>query len=202
MGQILGNLEKGLLFVVSAPAGTGKTTLIKMLVQEFSQVVESISCTTRKIRGDEVDGTHYNFVSKDEFVQRIERGDFLEYAEIYGEFYGTCQNWVETERNKGRHVVLVIDTQGAMRLKEKIEASYIFIMPPSLEILRERLEKRKTETQQAIEKRLEWAKNEIEVGKVGYEYIIVNHSLDNAYQVLKSIFIAEEHRAKNYTERA
>ncbi len=198
MSQLLGNLKKGLIFVVSAPAGTGKTTLIEMLVEEYPQVVESISYTTRKIRGGEVDGKHYHFVSKEAFQQRIQSGDFLEWAEIYGECYGTSRSWVEAERNKGRHVVLVIDTQGAMKLKGTLDACFIFIMPPSPDALRERLEKRQTETPQAIERRLEWAKKEIEVGKVGYEYIIVNRELSEAYQILKSIFIAEEHRAKYY----
>jgi guanylate kinase len=198
MNQLLGNIKKGSIFVVSAPAGTGKTTLIEMLVSEYPCVVESISYTTRKIRGEEVQGKHYHFVTRKEFENKISNVDFLEYAEIYGEYYGTSSSWVEGKRREGKHVVLVIDTQGAMKLKGKCDAVFIFIMPPSLGTLRERLEKRKTETPQAIENRLEWAKREIEVGKTEYEYIIVNHDLNEAYQVLKSIFIAEEHRAKNY----
>ena len=113
MNQVLGNISKGLIFVVSAPAGTGKTTLTQMLVDEFPCVIESISFTTRKIRGDEVQGVHYNFISKEEFEEKIADGDFLEYAEIYGEYYGTSRSWVESKRNEGKHVVLVIDTQGA-----------------------------------------------------------------------------------------
>lgn len=198
MNQVLGNIQKGLIFVVSAPAGTGKTTLTHMLVDEFPCIIESISYTTRKIRGDEVQGVHYNFVSREEFENRIANGDFLEYVELYGEYYGTSKSWVENKRNEGKHVVLVIDTQGALKIKKNTDASFIFIMPPSLEILRERLVKRKTETSEAIDRRLGWASEEIKVGKTQYEYIIVNHELKTAYQVLRSIFIAEEHRAKNY----
>lgn len=193
MQKVLGNLNRGMVFIVSAPAGTGKTTLVQMLENEFPCVVQSINFTTRSPRKNEVDGVHYNFVSKEEFKERLERGDLLEHAEIYGEFYGTSYEWIEKQRNQGRHVVLVIDTQGAAQLKDKYPSTSIFIQPPSLETLRERLTKRSTETSLAIEKRLEWAKKEIQAGN-SYNYSIINDDLETAYDALRAIFIAEEHR--------
>ncbi len=179
--------------MLSAPAGSGKTTLTEMLVKEFPCVVESISFTTRQPRGKEVDGKHYFFISREEFQRKIIEGEFLEYAEIYGDYYGTSWKWVEEQRNQGKHVVPVIDTQGAAQVREKCLATFVFILPPSLEALRERLTKRKTESPEEIGKRLNWAKKEIEESKK-YDYAIVNHDLETSYQVLKSIFIAEEHR--------
>lgn len=193
--QLLGNLKKGLLFVISAPAGTGKTTLTHMLVEEFPCVIQSISFTTRAPREGEIDGLHYNFLTKKEFGKRIEKNEFLEYAEIYGDFYGTSANWVEHQRAEGKHVILVIDTQGALLIKDKCAATLIFIMPPSLDELRQRLMLRKTESSNMIEKRLEWARHEIEAEK-NYDFTIFNDELDTAYQVLRSIFISEEHRTK------
>lgn len=197
MYQVLGNLKKGLVFVVSAPAGTGKTTLVEMLVKEFPFIIESVSFTTRKKREGEIPGEHYHFISKEEFERKISDGDFLEYAEIYGEYYGTSKAWVENKINEGKHVVLVIDVQGAMKIKDLLHAAFIFIMPPSLDALQKRLLMRQTETAEAIELRLQWAIKEMDLGKKYYEYLIVNDDLSTAYQVLKSIFIAEEHRVRN-----
>lgn len=190
---VLGNLSRGLLFIVSAPAGTGKTTLVHMLSSEFSCVVESISCTTRPPRAGEIPGVHYYFLSVDEFESKIAAGEFLEYVKLYGHYYGTLRPWVEEQLQQGKHVILVIDTQGGLQLKGKIPAAFIFIKPPSLDILRSRLMKRQTESQEGIEKRLAWAKKEM-VDGLTYDYHLVNDDLDMAYQVLRSILIAEEHR--------
>ncbi len=114
MQKLLGSLKEGIVFVVSAPAGTGKTTLVRMLCQEFSCVTESISYTTRKIRQGEVEGRDYHFIGKDEFEKRIHQGDFLEYAQVFGELYGTSRSAVEEMQKSGKHVVLIIDTQGAL----------------------------------------------------------------------------------------
>ncbi len=191
--QVLGNLEKGRVFIISAPAGTGKTTLAHMLVDEFPNVVESVSYTTRRPREDEVDGVHYRFISREEFEQKIAEGEFLEYADIYGDLYGTSREWVESRLEKGYHVVLVIDTQGALKLKERYPAVYIFISPPSFEELRRRLLERRTESDEVIEKRLAWARKEVEKSHE-YDYRLVNNDLQTAYQVLRSIIIAEEHK--------
>lgn len=195
--KILGNLKKGLAFVVSAPAGTGKTTLVRMLMEEFPAVVESVSCTTRPPRPGEVEGRDYHFLTREAFEARIHAGEFLEYAQVFGQLYGTSRKEVLNQQQQGKHVVLVIDTQGALRLKrEGFKAVYIFIKPPSLSVLRERLLKRKTEATQHIEERLNWAQREMELADE-YKYQIVNDTLSHAYDVLRSILIAEEHKTKN-----
>jgi guanylate kinase len=191
--KLLGNLARGLIFVLSAPAGTGKTTLVKMLRDEFNSVTESISCTTRPPRGGEIDGKDYHFLSVEEFERKIQADDFLEYAKVFGHYYGTSREYVFKQQEKGKHVFLVIDTQGAMQLKGKIPATFVFISPPSLQELRERLFKRKTETPELIEKRLSWAKEEIAMSS-HYDYQMINDNLSIAYEILRSILIAEEHR--------
>ena len=193
MYKTLGNLKKGLIFVLSAPAGTGKTTLAQMLCKEFSCVVESISYTTRKMREGEKEGEHYHFISEKEFEKRKSAGDFLESASFLGNHYGTSRSQVEEYLKKGKHVILVIDTQGAEELRGKVEATSIFISPPSLDELKLRLLRRRTETPEAIAKRLEWATEEMK-RKSAYDYHIVNDNLEVAYAVLRSILIAEEHK--------
>ena len=196
MQKLLGNISKGFVFVLSAPAGTGKTTLVRMLAQEFPCIYESVSCTTRPLRAGEVEGKDYYFLSKKEFEDKVRQGDFLEYAEVFGYHYGTLRSHVLEQQEMGKHVFLIIDTQGAMQLrKNHFSAVYIFLSPPSLEELKERLLKRQTEEMQVIEKRLSWAKAEIEM-MANYDYHIVNDSLKQAYVILRSIVIAEEHRVK------
>lgn len=183
----------GRLFVVSAPAGTGKTTLVGMLVQEFQEVQESISCTTRRPRSMEVAGEHYHFLDHSEFARRQKEGEFLESAEIYGDSYGTSQVLLEQQR-KGHHVVLTIDTQGATQVRERYEdAVLIFITPPSFEVLRQRLEGRKTESAEVIAQRVAWAEYELQQVH-HYDYHVINDTLDHAYAILRSILIAETHK--------
>lgn len=191
--KLLGNLKHGLAFIISAPAGTGKTTLVQMLQQEFSCVVTSISCTTRKPRGGEVDGVDYHFLTKEEFEGKIAAGEFLEYVELYGNYYGTSRERVIEQQQQGKHVILTIDTQGALYLKGRFPGVYIFIKPPSLEELRNRMIKRQTESLEMIEKRVAWAKKEMERASA-YDYNLINDDLTVAYQVLRSILIAEERR--------
>lgn len=200
MEKSLGNLPHGLAFVVSAPAGTGKTTLVQMLQQEFPCVVESVSYTTRKPRTNERNGKDYFFLSEKEFQEKIEAGEFYEYAKVFDHYYGTSRSFVEKERAKGLHVVLVIDTQGAMLLKKKLDAAFIFLRPPSLEELERRLRQRSTETDESIAKRLSWAEKEMEMASF-YDYQIVNSDLEIAYDVLRSILIAEEHKFKNIKKK-
>ncbi|CDZ80677.1 Guanylate kinase [Candidatus Rubidus massiliensis] len=196
MSKLLGNSQKGLLFIISAPAGTGKTTLVHMLTKEFPQVCESVSFTTRYLRPNEIEGKHYFFVSKDEFELMVRNQSFLEYVELYGFYYGTSKAFVEEKLNEGKHVVLVIDTQGALALqKTEIPAIYIFLKPPSMEELEKRLINRKTESEKKVEERIEWAEKELQDSKF-YNYHIVNDDLQIAYQVLRSIVIAEDHRNK------
>jgi len=197
--KLLGNVPYGLTFVVSAPAGTGKTTLVGMLTKEFDSVKMSISCTTRRPRHHEVDGVDYHFVTKEQFAEKLAAGEFLEHATIFGYEYGTSKAHIEELKKKGKHVVLVIDTQGAMQLIGKIDAVFIFILPPSKETLAQRLIGRATEKKESIEQRLEWAEKEIACARL-YDYQIINDDLATAYQVLRSIVIAEEHKIYSPTE--
>jgi guanylate kinase len=195
MEKVLGNLKQGLLFVLSAPAGTGKTTLIHRLTAEFPSVVQSITYTTREPREEEINGIHYHFISKEEFEKKIKNNDFLEFVDLYGYYYGTSREAILSELNQGKHVFLVIDTQGALKIRKIFPACHIFVLPPSLEELSVRLKKRKTETAESFQKRIELSKKEIALASQ-YDYNIVNDNLEVAYQVLRSIVIAEEHKVK------
>lgn len=198
MLPLIGSMKKGFAIVVSAPAGTGKTTLVRMLIDEFPEAItQSISCTTRPPREGEIDGKDYVFLKEDAFQKRVKRGEFLEYAQVFDHHYGTLAETVEKQRLSGKHVALVIDTQGAMALKGKLDALFIFVAPPSLEVLKERLENRQTESEDVRKKRLDWAAHELEQA-AHYDYQIVNDDLNVAYQVLKSIVIAEEHRTDKH----
>lgn len=196
MSNVLGNASKGLLFVLSAPAGTGKTTISEKLQKEFpGQVVQNVSCTTRSPRDHEVNGKHYHFFDKPQFRKLIDEDAFLEYAEVYGHYYGTLRKTVEETIKEGKHVLLVIDTQGALHVQKKIDSTLIFLKPPSIEELFERLRSRSTESTQEIETRIKQAEYELKQS-VHYDYIVVNDELEIAYDVVRSIIIAEEHRRK------
>lgn len=200
MSTILGKGAKGLAFILSAPAGTGKTTLAKRLIEEFpGQVIASISYTTRAPREGEISGKDYHFVTQEEFANRISTNDFLEYVHLYGASYGTSKEWVNAQLEAGKHVLLVIDTQGAMQLKEKFPVILVFVRPPSLEELQARLLNRGTEGPEMRALRLEWAKIELEKAKQ-YDYQIVNDDLEIAYGVLRSILIAECHRSSHLSD--
>ncbi len=193
--QVLGGYERGLAFVLSGPSGAGKTTLVDMLCKEFDCIERSISFTTRAPRASEREGIDYNFITKEEFEEKIEKGDFLEYAKVFDHYYGTSKSFVEAQKDKGKHVILVIDTQGAMQLMGSYDASFVFVSPPSIEILRMRMLLRNSETETTIEQRLSWAKKEMELS-FRYDYLVLNQDLKDAYQVLKSILIAEEHKIR------
>lgn len=191
--KILGNLKRGLPFVLSGPTGTGKTTLIQKLHANYPCVVQSISYTTRMPRVGEVPGKDYHFVSLTDFNQMVANHEFLEHVTLYNHRYGTSKTRVEEQLNEGKHVILVIDTQGGLQLKNLgYPATYIFLKPPSEEELRRRLTGRHTETSSTIDERLKQVKRELSDG-LQYDYTIVNQDLETAYEVLKSIIIAEEH---------
>lgn len=179
--------------MISAPSAAGKTTLVNMLTKEFPIVARSVSCTTRAPRPGEKEGEDYFFLTKQEFKAREAKNEFLEHAEVFGEYYGTSKAFVESQLRKGKHVVLVIDTQGALQLKKNVDAVFIFITAPSLSILEERMAQRQTENKQMMEQRLVWAHHEIEMIP-HYDYHIINDNLEIAYTALKSILIAEEHK--------
>jgi len=193
--KMLGNLKKGLFFILSAPAGTGKTTLANMLTNEFDCVIKSISYTTRRPRKNEVDGIDYFFINEEEFQKKIKNNEFLEYAKIYDYYYGTLKEFVEKKINEQKHVILVIDTQGGSNLKNKIDAIYVFLNPPSIKDLKYRMNIRKDVNEKEMQIRLDWAKEEMKKNEF-YDYNITNIDLKISYEILRAIFIAEEHKVK------
>lgn len=192
---LLGGKTNPLLFVVSAPAGTGKTTIVEMLMKEFPCIKESVSLTTRAPRPNEINGVHYHFVTEEEFTSRVAAGEFLEHAHVFGHHYGTSRLLMQEQQRQGYHVILTIDTQGARQVKGKVPAVFIFLKPPSIEELRRRLLVRNTETQQVIQERLLWSQKEMEQEKF-YDYSVVNDDLATTYEIVKSILVAEENRVR------
>ncbi len=188
--------EKGLLVVISAPSGTGKTTLCHMLLEEFENMEFSVSYTTRIPREGEINGRDYFFVDRETFERMIEEGDFLEWAEVYGNLYGTSKSQVIKAIESGKDVLLDIDVQGALQVKNNFpEAVLIFILPPSLKELEKRLRKRGTDSGEAIERRLRIAREEIRKS-IYYDYLVVNDVLEVAFNKLKSIITAEKCRTE------
>ena len=179
----------GHLFVISGSSGVGKGTVIKEFLRKHSEFKLSVSCTTRMPRVGEVDGVNYFFVSKDEFLESINKNDFLEWAEFSGNLYGTKYSYVKKCCDRGENIILELDTVGALNVKKKIpEAILIFILPPSFEELEARLRGRNTETEEAIQKRLSAIKSEMENAKQ-YDYNIVNDTIDNAISELEKIML-------------
>ncbi len=188
--------KKGLIFVVSGPSGCGKTTLGKKLTRNFPDVVLSVSVTTRPRRKGEKNGREYIFVDEKKFVYLKKRNQFLEWAKVFGNFYGTLRQAVRKSINRGEDVILLIDIQGAMQIKKKLpHATFVFINPPSLNVLKERLEKRGLDSAVEAEKRLRRAREEMACNKE-YDYNIINDRIEVALEHLKSIIIAERCRAK------
>jgi guanylate kinase len=192
--------EKGLLLVVSAPSGTGKTTLCRAMVRIFPNLHYSISYTTRPLRAGEETGKDYYFVSPEDFQKMIDQGYFAEWAEIYGYRYGTSQIILEKIRKDGNDVILDIDGQGARQLRDKsLEGIFIFILPPSVAELEHRLSRRQTEGKEAMAERLRKAKAEMAEAH-WYDYIIVNDDLKKAEEQLKGIILSEHCRRDRMIE--
>ena len=184
-------MKRGLLIVVSGASGTGKGTVCKKILSDLPEVAYSISATTRAPRPGEVDGKEYYFLSVAEFKSWIADGKFLEHAEVYGNFYGTPLNKIEERLNRGEDILLEIDVQGALNVKRKCpEGVYIFLLPPSLEELKRRIEGRGTETPESLNRRMKNALAEINVG-LEYDYVVVNDSIENAAEKIKAILTAE-----------
>ncbi|WP_244833226.1 guanylate kinase [Clostridium sp. BJN0001] len=188
------NKKKGLLIVISGPSGAGKGTICKALLEKRKDLNLSVSATTREPRAGEKDGINYYFLTKDEFKQRIDDGDFLEYATVYKNFYGTPKSNVEKKLEDGKDVILEIDIQGALKVKENIEEGiFIFILPPSMEELKNRIIKRGSETEESLMLRFKSAYKEINfVSK--YNYAVVNDEIDEAVSKIESIITAEKCR--------
>lgn len=195
------NKNQGLLIVVSGPSGSGKSTLDQMLIERRKNIVMSISDTTRKIRGQEVNGVDYNFISNEEFQNNIKNNKYLEYANVYADtYYGTPEDFVNKKLNAGIDVILEIDIEGARKVNEKRkDAIFIFIMPPSMQILKNRLVARKTETKEQVVERFKTAYKEInEVSK--YNYVVVNDDLEEAYNKMSAIITCEKCRVDRIEE--
>ena len=185
--------KKGLLIVISGPSGTGKGTVCKKLLQRNDFWI-SVSATTRAPRKGEVDGENYYFISKEEFIKRIDNEDFLEHAEVYGNYYGTPKSKVLEQIDNGKDVILEIDIQGALKVKENYhDGVFIFILPPSMEELKKRIINRGTETEESLMTRFKSAYKEINfVSK--YNYAVVNDTVEEAVRKIECILIAEKCR--------
>jgi len=182
---------RGILFVLSAPSGAGKTTLAKFAVSKVSGVRQSVSYTTRPRREGEEDGHSYFFVDKKTFGEMLDKGNFIEHAEVHGEFYGTSYQSIEKARAEKFDLLLVIDVQGAAKLREKnVDAVFIFVLPPSLEELRARLGGRGTEGKAEMNGRMETAKREIRSSSL-YHYLVINDTLEEAEKEMEYIIRAE-----------
>jgi len=185
---------RGLLFIVSAPSGTGKTTLAERLVQVVPNLCLSRSYTSRVERPGEQDGVDYNFISRARFEEMIRRGDFLEWADVFGNYYGTCASETERCLASGQDLVLVIDVQGARQVRRgRLESVGIFVLPPSALTLEQRLRGRSKDSDEAIRKRLDAAKREV-AECATYEYVVINDELDAAVDRLRAIVLAERAR--------
>lgn len=181
-----------LKIVISAPSGTGKTTVIKELFKKVKNIERTISFTTRARKSGEVKGRDYYFISKKEFENKIKKREFVEYAEVHGYFYGTPKSFLEN--TKGRDLILNIDVQGGVNIKKKFSDSIlIFLMPPSLKELKNRLLKRKRDSKEEINKRIKNAKREIKFA-LKYDFIVINDKIKNAVNKLKAIIISERCR--------
>ena len=191
----------GLLYVVSGPSGTGKTTLCKELIKLIPDLSFSISYTTRPPRRNEKSGKDYYFVTPEVFEKMIDKGEFAEWAEIYGNLYGTTRSSIEQALNKGHDLIFDIDSQGAQQLKRTYPLGVsIFLLPPSVSELEKRLCNRKTDSQETIRKRLNKARQEISQVEF-YEYVVINKVLEETLHVLQSIVVAEKHRRENVAKK-
>jgi guanylate kinase len=186
--------REGLILIISAPSGAGKTTLCNHLLKRFPAMRESVSYTTRSPRPGEVDGRDYHFVSRERFQSMVAEGAFAEWAEVHGNLYGTSLNTLEDARGNGIDLVLDIDCQGARQLKENFAGgTYVFILPPSMAELRRRLEGRSSDAREVIERRIQRASEEIREAR-WYDYIIINDLFEKAFEELSAIVTAHSRK--------
>jgi guanylate kinase len=184
-------VNRGKLYVVSAPSGAGKTTLIKEVLSRFKTLSYSVSHTTRAPRKKEQQDIDYYFITQEEFQEKIDQNYWLEWAEVHGNYYGTSKDFIKTSLDQGKSLILDIDVQGTCEIiKSGLEMVTIFIMPPSIEILSQRLENRGSDSKKVIDKRIENAKIEIAKNNM-YQYIVLNDDLDKAREELCLIFKEE-----------
>ena len=189
------------VFIISAPSGSGKSTLVARLMSEIANLTFSVSYTTRTPRGTEIDGQEYHFIDRAEFERRLECDEFLECADVFGNYYGTHRDALETAVKQGKDLILDIDVQGAAQLKKRIpDAVSIFILPPSRKVLEQRLRSRSQDVEGVIRRRLADAAREIRDYEL-YDYVLVNSDLDDAAETLKAIVRAERVRRKRVEEK-
>ena len=188
--------RRGILFIISAPSGTGKTTLCKQLTSTVPGLWHSISYTTRKPRAGEEHGREYFFIGETEFQQMVDRNEFVEWARVYGHLYGTPRKTLIDQMEQGIDVLLEIDVQGAIQVKKKFEdAVSIFILPPSMQVLRSRLQNRASDTPEEILRRLQKVKEEVWSYRE-YAYVVRNEDLSQSLHELESVFLAERLKTK------
>lgn len=193
---------QGSLYIVSAPSGAGKTSLVRALLARDSQMALSVSCTTRAPRAGEQDGVHYHFLTPDVFLAAIERGDFLEHAEVFGNRYGTRESDVRDALGNGRDLILEIDWQGARQVHARFpDAITIFVLPPSIAELEQRLRGRGTDADEVIAQRMAQARAELDHYEE-YDYLLVNDDFEQALDALQSIVRAERQRLVRQRPRA
>ncbi len=192
------NMTKGIIFVISAPSGTGKTTICDSIIKKFSGVNLSISTTSRFPRENEEDNKDYHFISKDEFENRISMKKFVEWTTVLGNYYGTEYDELDKYLKRKEDVVLNINIDGGKAIKQNYPDSVlIFILPPSLKELQERLKKRGTETSKQLNQRLNMAKHEFEM-IAEYDYLLVNENIEKTVEIIDNIIKAEKYKAHRY----
>ena len=190
----MSNKRRGLLFIVSAPSGAGKTTLVERLVEQAPDLKMSRSYTSRHARAGETDGVDYNFVTRERFDAMVAAGEFLEWADVFGNLYGTSAADTERALESGNDLVLVIDVQGARKVRRRgLETTAIFVMPPSLEVLEQRLRGRSKDSEEEIQRRLSVAREEV-AAFPEYDFVVVNDELTAAVDRLRSIVVARRAR--------
>jgi guanylate kinase len=197
-----GPVRRGLLFVVSAPSGTGKTTVVERLVQVVPDLVMSRSYTSRAVREGESHGVDYNFITRARFEEMVAEDAFLEWADVFGNLYGTCGADVERVLTTGRDLVLVIDVQGARQVRTRCPDTVgVFVLPPSFAILEQRLRGRSKDSEEAMQRRLSTARAEV-AAFIEYDYVVVNDELEACVDRLRSIVIAERSRLRSIVNAA
>jgi guanylate kinase len=188
-------MDDGLLVVISGPSGAGKGTICSRLKEEFKDLKVSVSATTRKPREGEQEGTSYFFINEEDFIKRINNDEFLEYAKVYGNYYGTPKCEVFRQLEEGNDIILEIDIQGALQVKKNYpKGVFIFILPPSLSELNKRIENRGTDSKEVIIKRMQCAYDELNYA-FEYDYVVVNDEVETAVEKIKHIIFAEKNRA-------
>jgi guanylate kinase len=194
-------VTKGILYIISAPSGAGKSSLVRAIVHKLADVVVSVSHTTRPMREGEVDGQDYHFIEESRFNAMVEQGDFLEHAQVFGNYYGTSKQSIEEQLLSGKDVILEIDWQGARQIRQRMSDSRsVYILPPSISALKQRLSNRGQDTDEVIDSRMREAVSEMShYGE--FDYIVINDDFDEATEQLASIFVCNRMLLDNQQRR-